>query len=378
MSSAIGYGGVTAARVRPQGTLPDAGPDAARAAAADRIIRVYEQSVRRRVLLLGALGAMLALTIGVDLVTGPSRMTIGEVVSALMSLGNLDAAQQVIVWHVRLPQALMAVFVGVALATAGTEMQTTLNNALASPFTLGMSSAAIFGAALAIVLEISLPGVPAQWLVPANAFLFALLSVMLLRAAASRGRAGSETLVLFGIALFFTFNALVAILQFVATEQALQQLVFWTMGSLGRAAWPEVQVLAVVLAVMVPLSWRASWRLTALRLGEERAQALAIDVRRVRLHSLLRVSLLTASAVSFVGTIAFVGLVGPHVGRMLVGEDHRFLIPAAALSGALMLSAASVASKVVLPGVLIPIGLVTALIGVPFFVWLIWRRGALA
>lgn len=366
------------ASLTPGPGVPSVGAPKLARTADNVILEAYGRSVRRRLILLAGLSCCLVATIGVDLVTGPSRMTAAEVVGGLMALGNLDAAQSVIVWEVRLPQALMAVLVGVALALAGTEMQTSLNNALASPFTLGMSSAAIFGAALAIVLEISLPGVPAEWVVPANAFLFALVSVLLLRAAASRGAAGSETLVLFGIALFFTFNALVSIMQFVATEQALQQLVFWTMGSLGRASWPELRVLAVVVAVVVPLSWRASWRLTALRLGEERAGALAIDVRRLRLHSLVRVSLLTATAVSFVGTIAFVGLVGPHVGRLLVGEDHRFLIPAAALSGALMLSAASVASKTVLPGVLVPIGLVTALIGVPFFVWLIWRRGSFA
>ncbi|MCC7126331.1 MAG: iron ABC transporter permease [Acidobacteria bacterium] len=345
---------------------------------ASAVLVHYRRTVRRRVLLLAALAVCLCATVALDLVTGPSRMTAVDVLRGVVSLGNLDATQSVIIWQIRLPQALMALLVGAALALAGTEMQTTLNNPLASPFTLGMSSAAIFGAALAIVLEISIPGVPAQWIVPANAFVFALFSVMILRAAASRGTGGSETLVLLGIALFFTFNALVAITQFVATEQALQQLVFWTMGSLGRASWPEVRVLAIVIAFVLPFVIRASWRLTALRLGEERARAMAIDVRRLRLHSLLRVSLLTATAVSFVGTIAFVGLVGPHIGRLLVGEDHRFLIPASALSGALILSAASVVSKLIIPGVLIPIGLVTALIGVPFFVWLIWRRGSFA
>jgi len=180
--------------------------------------------------------------------------------------------------------------------------------------------------------------------------------------------------VLFGIALFFTFNAFVAILQFVASEQALQQLVFWTMGSLARATWEKIAILSFVLACVVPFSLLASWKMTALRLGEEKARSFGIDIGRLRFGSLLRISLLTATAVAFVGTIAFVGLVGPHIARLLVGEDHRFFLPASLLSGAFIMSLASVASKAIVPGVLIPVGLVTALIGVPFFVILILTR----
>ena len=347
-------------------------------AAAASLVDAYDATIRRRLWVLLALTGLLGAAMVLDLSIGPSQLSPGEVLAGLFST-PADPVHAVILHDVRLPQALIAVLVGAALAMAGTEMQTTLNNPLASPFTLGMSSAAIFGAALAIVLGVSIPGVPPQWIVSTNAFVFALGSVLLLRAAAQRQQSGSDTLVLLGIALFFTFNALVAIIQFVASEQALQQLVFWTMGSLARAAWPEVRVLAVVVVLVTPFSLRASWRLTALRLGEERARSFAIDVRRLRLHSLLRISILTATAVSFVGTIAFIGLVGPHIGRLLIGgEDHRFLIPASALSGALLLSLASAVSKVVVPGVIVPIGLVTALIGVPFFVWLVWRRGAVA
>jgi iron complex transport system permease protein len=350
-----------------------AGPAVRHAAAVD----AYHAIVRRRLGLLAALSLAVVCALVLDVATGPSNLPLRDTLQLLLQRGAADSASAVIVWEVRLPQALMALCVGAALALAGTEMQTSLNNPLASPFTLGMSSAAILGAALAIVLEISLPGVPTHWVIPANAFAFALVAVFLLQAAAARQRGGAETLVLLGIALYFTFNALVAITQFLASEQALQQLVFWTMGSLGRASWTEVRLLAVVLLLVAPWSWRASWRLTALRLGDERARSLAVDVRTVRTRALLRVSVLTATAVSFVGTIAFVGLVGPHIGRMLIGEDHRFLLPASALAGALILSLASTASKTIVTGAVVPIGLVTALIGVPFFVWLVWRREAL-
>jgi iron complex transport system permease protein len=146
------------------------------------------------------------------------------------------------------------------------------------------------------------------------------------------------------------------------------------MGSLSRATWDNIRFLGIAMICVIPFSLAASWKLTAVRLGEERASSLGVDVKRLRFFSLLRISILTATAVAFVGTIAFVGLVGPHIARLLVGEDHRFYLPASALTGALILSLASAASKSIIPGVIIPIGLVTALIGVPFFISLIFSR----
>jgi iron complex transport system permease protein len=332
----------------------------------------YRSLIQRRMVAVALLAVAILFAFSLDLATGPSGLTLAESLRALVAGGDGQAA--LIVREVRLPIAVTAVLVGAALSLAGAEMQTVLNNPLASPFTLGISSAATFGAALAFVLQLSIPGVPENWVVPANAFVFALGAVLLLQLAAGLRGAGKETLVLFGIALFFTFNAFVAILQFIASEQALQQLVFWTMGSLARATWEKIAILAVVLAVVVPFSLAAAWRMTALRLGEDKARSFGIDVARLRLASLLRISLLTATAVAFVGTIAFVGLVGPHIARLIVGEDHRFYLPASLLSGALIMSLASVASKAIVPGVLIPVGLVTALIGVPFFVILILTR----
>jgi iron complex transport system permease protein len=148
------------------------------------------------------------------------------------------------------------------------------------------------------------------------------------------------------------------------------------MGSLSRSTWPAIRLLALASLAVAPWSLRAAWHMTALRLGDERARSFGVDVDRLRLGSLVRISVLTATAVAFVGTIAFVGLVGPHVARLLIGEDHRFFLPASVLAGALVMSVASVASKTLVPGVLIPIGLVTSLIGVPFFLsLLITKRG---
>ena len=341
-----------------------------------RTLAGYDALIRRRLILLAVLTAGIAFSFVADLASGPSRLPLSEVVTALAGTAPAESPAAIIVWQIRFPAAVMAVLVGAALALAGAEMQTSLDNPLASPFTLGMASAATFGAALWIVAGQSIPGIPNDWMLPANAFVCALGSVLLLQAATRSRGAGPEMLVLFGIALFFTFNALVAILQFVASDQALQQLVFWTMGSLARSTWTTIQLVAIVLIAVVPFSIAASWRLTALRLGDERARSFGIDVGRLRLYSLVRVSLLTAASVAFVGTIAFVGLVGPHIARLLIGEDHRFFLPASMLAGALVMSLASIASKTVITGVEVPIGLVTALIGVPFFISVIAGRRA--
>ena len=340
----------------------------------DAALSAYARLVRRRIAILTGLGALMAAALVLDIATGPSNLPLADIVTGILSPASLDAPARVIIWDVRLPSALMAVLVGAALALAGAEMQTILNNPLASPFTLGVSSAASFGAALALVLGASLPLFPASWNLPVFAFVLAFGSVLLLQAMASLRGTGVETLVLFGIALVFTFNALVALIQFVASQEALQQLVFWSMGSLARATWEKLGILALVIMLTAPFSLRASWRMTALRLGEDRARSFGISVARLRFLSLLRVSLLAATSVAFVGTIGFIGLVAPHIARLLVGEDHRFFLPASMLAGAVIMSLASVASKTLVPGALLPVGIVTALIGVPFFIALIFSR----
>lgn len=308
--------------------------------------------------------------------TGPSSLSPWRILSGLVDPASLSPGEAAIVWQIRLPYALMAVMVGAALALSGAEMQTVLNNPLASPFTLGVSSAASFGASLSIVLGLSLPFVSNDAVTTVNAFLFAFGSVLALQALARAQRGGVQSIVLFGIALVFAFNALTALVQFVSSQEALQQLVFWTMGSLSRSTWRSVAFMAVVLALATPFSLLSARALTALRLGEDRAMSFGVDVSRLRFVALLRVSLLSATAVAFVGVIGFVGLVAPHIARLLVGEDHRVFLPASLLSGALLMSLASVASKSLVPGALMPVGIVTAVIGVPVFLILIFRNGA--
>jgi len=344
----------------------------------EQTIGAYRRLTRQRILILSVIAALSLIVFAVDISTGPANLPLRQVWAGLFDPASLTMPQLTIIREVRLPYALMAILVGAALSLAGAEMQTILNNPLASPFTLGVSSAASFGAALAIVAGISLPLLPAHWpadgMVPINAFLCAFASVLLLEFLARSRAAGVEGVVLFGIALVFTFNALVALLQFVASQEALSQLVFWSMGSLNRATWGSLGVLALVLLIVTPFSLRAAHAMTALRLGEDRARSFGIDVARLRFASLLRISALAATSVAFVGTIGFIGLVGPHIARLMLGEDHRFLLPASMLTGAFIMSVASVGSKILVPGVLLPVGIVTSMIGVPVFLTLILRK----
>lgn len=352
---------------------------AAVAGAAPSAADGYRRHVWRRGLLL--VGVLAALVGGLlwDVGTGPSGLSPGRLLVVLgqppLQPGAV-APEVMIVWGLRLPQALMAVLVGAALGLAGAEMQTVLDNPLASPFTLGLSEAAALGAALAIVLGLELPGLGADGGITLNAFVFALGTAALLHAVATRLALGAQGVVLFGIALVFSSNALLWLLQYLASAEALQAVVFWIMGSFSRATWPKVGVLALVLAVLMPLALRDAWRLTALRLGDERAASFGVDVAALRRRSLLRVALLAGTAVSFVGTIGFIGLIAPHIARRLVGEDHRFALPAAAMVGALVLSLAAVLAKTVVPGAVVPVGIVTALVGVPFFLAIVLRRPA--
>ncbi|MER0236645.1 iron ABC transporter permease [Fulvimarina sp. MAC8] len=332
----------------------------------------YRALSARRLAILVALGVALCLSVAVDLSLGPARYSLSEVLSALFDPSGVDRQLSVVIWEIRMPVALMAISVGAALSLAGAEMQTILANPLASPFTLGISAAAGFGAAVAIVFGAALIPALVDYVVPVNAFLMAMLAAVLIHVFSQMRGVTVETIVLLGIALVFTFNALLALLQYLASEQALAAVVFWTMGSLMKATWGKVALTTAIVVLAVPFLARNAWALTALRLGDDKAASFGVKVSRLRLETMLLVSLLAAVPVSFVGTIGFVGLVGPHIARMLVGEDQRYFLPASMISGALILSATSVVSKTLLPGAILPIGVITALVGVPFFLSLVF------
>lgn len=340
----------------------------------DTICGTYRHTSIRRHLSLLAASACLLLFILLDLATGPSGLALPEIWQGLWSGPNgADRTVATILWQLRMPQTLMGVLVGACLGLAGLQMQTILSNPLASPFTLGFSAAAGFGAALAIMFGTLLP-VPTYLLVPVAAFAMTLLSCGLVYLIVRLGGATPEILVLGGIAVLFFFQSAQSLLQFLASPEVLQQIVFWLFGSLLKATWTSVAVSGLIFAFCLPFIMRSTWALTTLRLGDANARSLGLQVETIRKHSFIIVALLTAAAVSFVGTIGFVGLIAPHVARALVGEDHRFALPLAAIVGAVILVGASVFGKLISPAAVIPVGIITAIAGVPMLFAVIAKR----
>lgn len=333
-------------------------------------VPAFQAMALRRLLCLSTGTALLAMLFVADLLTGPALLDIGDVVLALATPSSADPTVAVIVWDLRLPMALMGVLVGAGLSVAGVAMQTILGNPLASPYTLGFSAAAGFGAATVILTGWTLPFAP-RLTVPLAAFAASAASAGLVYGFARLRAMSAEVMVLAGIATLFLFQSLQSMVQYLASPEVLQAIVFWLFGSLLKASWTNLPIVAAITGLSVAALMPDLWRLTALRLGDNRAAALGVDVRGLRIKVFAIVALLTAGAVAFVGTIGFVGLVGPHVARGLVGEDQRFLMPMAALSGAILMAGASVLSKMIAPGSVIPIGIVTAVIGVPFLFGLI-------
>lgn len=331
----------------------------------------YHAQIAKRYGVIAIVIALLALSFFLDIATGPGNYTLSTVLDVFADPLSHGVRLKVIVWDYRLPIAVTAVVVGALLAVAGAQMQTILNNPLAEPFTLGVSAAASFGASLAIVMGFSVIPVVGAMIVTVNAFIFALLTCGFILFATRLKGVGSETLILFGIAIFFTFSALLALMQYMASEDQIARIVFWMMGSLSRASWEKIGLGSLLLAFAIPFSLMRTWPMTALRMGEATAESMGVDVKRLRIEMLICISLLAATAVSFVGAVGFVGLVGPHIARLLVGEDQRYFVPLSALIGALVLSLTSLISKSITPGIIYPIGIITSLIGVPVFISII-------
>ena len=334
----------------------------------------YKKHSYRRIIfiLIGLL--ICAVSFITDVIVGPASLTLRDVWLAVMQASEVSKNADVIIWSIRLPTAVMALLVGASLGIAGSGMQTILDNPLSSPYTLGISAGAGFGASLVVVIGLSSLEFLGEFMVPFGAFVFAGLTSFFIYSINKIKNFSSETMILAGIGMMFLFQALQSLMQYMATPEALQNIVFWTMGSLTKANWLSISIVLVALLVMLPLMMRESWRLTALKLGDEKASGLGVNVEHLRVKIFLFISIITAVAVSFVGTIGFIGIVGPHIARMLVGEDQRYFLPLSAVCGMVILSLASIASKMLIPGAMFPIGIVTAIIGVPFFFSLVLTR----
>lgn len=336
----------------------------------------YRASVMRRAGLLAAgLAGLLALIV-LDLGSGSSSLTAAEVVSALLAGPDTEGVGGVIVWSIRLPMTLTALFVGTALAAAGLGIQTITGNALASPSTLGITSAASFGAAVAITCGFTIAG--ALWLgTSAAAFAAALLVSGAIHKLGSLRGMSPTSIILAGIVMNFFFMALQQVLQYRSSPEIAQVIAGWTFGNLERSTWLSAVAGGIATVVCGLYLGVKSWALTALTVGEERAMSLGVDVRGLRVTVFVLCAVLVAAAVGFIGTVSFVGLVAPHCARLVLGEDQRFLLPGTVIAGGMLMLASSVIAKALSAGAMLPVGIITSLVGVPFLLALLLRdRGS--
>lgn len=335
------------------------------------IAEIQRYKVARWTIMITILVLALFVTIVACLSIGVISIPLNQVITVL--LGGGSETERFVIINLRLPRIILAAIVGASLAIAGATMQGLFRNPMASPSVLGISSGAAFGASLAIVLGISWTS--GAFAIPAMAFIFSFVTLFLVYAV-SRNRSGYvpvETLLLAGIAIGSLFSALVSAMQYFAGDQ-LSGVVFWMMGGLDEATWDQVLISITPVILGASVIMVLSRDLNAMMVGEEQAGNLGINVNQVRLVLLLAASLVTAMAVSVSGVIGFVGLIIPHVVRILVGPDHRILLPASVISGALFLILTDTLARTIIAPAELPVGIITALLGAPFFIYLLMSR----
>ncbi len=279
-----------------------------------------------------------------------------------------------VIMLLRVPRVLLAIFAGICLAVSGTALQGISRNPLVSPFTIGLSSAAAFGASIAIVLGIGFsPSSPLGIVI--NAFIASILCAAIVYLIAYRLGMTSSVLVLIGVAVSYLFSALTATVQFIADENQLAAIVNWTFGSLNGATWDQVKFVGLVTLICLPiLMWKA-WHLNVIAVSsDDFTKSVGINPSRLRLTVGMASVLMAAATISFTGIIGFVGLIAPHIARMIVGNDHRYLIPLASLIGAILIVLGDIIGRVIMAPVTIPVGIIISFIGVPLFINLIYLR----
>lgn len=336
----------------------------------------HDTFILGRYLFMVAICVFIVLLIGVIITLGPLDITVTEAYCALISkfypdCFQVDALTDRVVWNIRFPRIMGGIMAGFGLGICGCVMQAVLKNPLASPFTLGISAGSQFGVSLAAVVGISLFGGP--YLLIGNAFVFALLcSGFIIGLAAIKG-ATSETLILAGIAVNYFFSAMSQLFKYFASDEQLRLMTSWGMGDLAAFSWNKIPIIFTVFAICIPLLMLKAWDLNIMTAGDETAKSIGVNAEHVRIFIMLISSMVVATVVCFTGTISFIGLVAPHMARLIIGGDHRFLIPASGILGAAVLIAADgVAMNIIAPTV-IPTGIMTSVIGVPFFMYLMLK-----
>ncbi|MCW4009843.1 MAG: iron ABC transporter permease [Candidatus Bathyarchaeota archaeon] len=342
----------------------------------------YTKAKARKFLALFLVFIALIITIILSISLGAGSPRFSEAANVIFSrafpflnIAPENSITQFIIMDVRLPRVCLAILAGAGLASSGATMQGVLRNPLVSSYILGISSAAGFGAALAIVFGVSVFTPIGGYVVVGNAFVFSLLAMFTVYGIARVRSINTETVILAGVAVGFLFSALLSLVQFVAPEyEALRSVVFWLMGGLGSAKWQNILIILPIIVVTLLLMSKKSWDLNVMSLGEEVATSVGVNSKRTLTVCMVLATLATASIIAFTGVIGFVCLISPHISRMMIGSDHRFLIPCSVLVGSVLLLGSDTVARLVLAPTELPVGIVTSLLGVPFFIYMLLSK----
>ncbi|MDR0524116.1 MAG: iron ABC transporter permease [Candidatus Methanoplasma sp.] len=323
--------------------------------------------------------AVAFLTMGFELSSGKYGIgfleSYGVLADHIMGAPPYDSMKDYVIWDLRFPRAIAGVAVGAGLGVCGAAMQSAMKNPLADPYTTGIASGASFGACLAIVLGLSIvPGLYGESATIVNAFAFSLIpAAIIILVSRFKASATPATMILIGIAVMYVFTAATTMMKVTASEESLAEIYIWNVGTLGKAGWGNVWLMVAAAAAGIAAFVALARRLNVLVMCDRGAVALGVDPKRTRMATLGAVSLVTAVLVGFSGTIGFVGLVAPHMVRMFLGSDNRYLVPASAAFGAMMLLAADCVAKSA-GSTGLPVGTITALIGGPLFLYLLIKQ----
>ncbi len=339
--------------------------------------RQYDNYVWKKWIFMVACIVVMFVTAGLACTIGPMNITFVETYETLWNhiTGNItDVNFDYVIIDLRMPRIFMAIVAGAGLAICGAAMQSTLMNPLADPYTTGVSSGASFGATMAMLAGFTV--VAGEYGLVANAFLFSLIPTALIVALAKIKKSSPTTMIMAGIAVMYIFNAFTTVMMLMADPNDLEAVYEWQVGSLSRASWEDITVSGLFVVSGSLVVMLLSKKLNVLSTGDDMAASLGVDTSKLRTFMMILVALVTASIVSFVGLIGFVGLVAPHVVRLFIGADNRYLVPASAVFGAALLMVSDLVGRVVIQPATLQVGVITAFIGGPVFLWLLLRKNS--
>jgi len=342
----------------------------------------YQEIKVRNSIILTAFAILAVIIFFSGLFSGFIEITVKDVYSSIFKAPETLAERSL--FHIRIPRTIGAFLGGAGFASAGMVLQLVLRNPLASPSTLGISQGAAFGAALGIMIisltdstvgDQSVLADKYPYLVTLMSFTFSLITTACILLMASFRNAGKQSIILAGVAISAFFVAATTFLQYFADETQLSNIVQWTFGDVGRASWSELAIIGSVISICVSIFFFQSIKFNALLAGDDIASSLGINVKRFRLINIILASLITSVAVTFFGVISFIGLIAPHISRLIIGGNSKWLLPMSMITGAILLTSADIAGRVLFSPVVLPAGIITAFMGTPIFLFLLFSGG---